>query len=106
MAQKTMPFAQPQERMEDDDDEEECLFKANAVEIACTYFPISYSLVRCRFSHKAEIGYRDILLNLEVGWTIKYVCMCVCNGACMLASRCAWQCLLVPLCLWIDGCVL
>lgn len=51
--------------------------------------PVSYSRVHFRFSDKEAIGYRDILLNLEVGWTIKYVCMCVCNGACVLARMSA-----------------
>ena len=78
-----------EEEEEKDEEKEEEEEEVYSEEIAETSFLISYSLLRCRFSSEAAIGYRDIVLNLEVGWTIKYVCMCVCNCAYMLASRSA-----------------
>lgn len=49
-------------------------------------------VLRCRFSSKDPIGYRDVCLNFEVGWTIMYVCMMsmhVCSS-CMYTQVCVY----------------
>ena len=70
-----------------------------------------------RFSAQKPIGYRDICLNLECGWKIKYVwCIfvCLCGFApyfqscgCMSARGRIWRCtnsacmFVLSLCLWL-----